>query len=271
MGGPVTTERSPTGVLRVSIDKPDSRNALDLAALELLGEAIAFAASSEEVRVVVVTGAGDHFSAGANLKEFAALSDDQVRDVLLTGQEVFRSIETLNKPVIARVDGLALGGGFELCLACTHILASDRARFALPEVKLGLMPGYGGTQRLVRSIGRHRALRVALGGQMVSAQEAWLAGLLSAAPVPVEELDSVVNELADQLLGSAPSGMAAVIRAMESAFDTPLDVSLASESEMAIAACIGPDGRKGVQAFIAKSQPSYHGIVTSPDVDRASP
>jgi enoyl-CoA hydratase len=270
MEHPLMLERRGSGELRITFGRPAARNALDLETLQGLDVALASAADAPDVRVVVITGAGEHFSAGADLKEFVQLSDAELSEVLIVGQQVFRRIERLGKPVIARVDGVALGGGFELCLACTHIVASDRARFALPEVRLGLVPGYGGTQRLIRSVGRHRALRIMLGGQLHSSEEIGALGLLEVAPMPADQLDAAVAALVTQLAANAPSAMASVIASVSIALDGPIADGLALETERAIAACTGPDGRRGIAAFVAKEPPEHPGVRTGDDGDERS-
>ena len=248
------------GGLRLTIDRPESRNALDLALFDELEAELVDAARSPEVRTIVLSGSGGTFSAGANLRELAAMGVQDSEALFRRGQEVCRLFETLGKPTIAQVDGYALGGGFELCLAASCIVASSDARFGLPEAGLGLIPGYGGTQRLVRCVGRNRAYDVMLRGAWLDAATAFEIGLLVVEPVPPEELDARITELTAEFATKSPSAIASIIRAVDAAYRLPIDAGLQFETELAIAARQSSDGRLGIEKYLAKERPCFPGI-----------
>lgn len=247
-------------VLRLTIDRPERNNALSGGLLAAIGDAVVTAAADPAVRVVVLAGAGGKaFSAGADLHELSAQTSDDARRLLEHGQDVLRTVETCGKPVVASVDGYALGGGFELCLAASVIVASDRARFGLPEVKLGLLPGYGGTQRLTRLVGRQRALRVMLLGDLVDAHEAHALGILALPPVPSAELDARTDAVAAALAERSPEAMARILDAVDVASHTGLHDGLGWETRQAVAARGSDDGGEGVQAFLDKRAAHFAG------------
>lgn len=257
----ITVEERADASLRITIDRPHARNALDSAALRALAAGLRRAARDRAVGVVVLRGAGDRaFSTGADLKELQALDREAASDFLVAGQQVFRLIETLGKPVVAEVDGYALGGGFELCLACTFVVASTRSTFALPEAGIGLIPGFGGTQRLARTVGRQRALRVALLGEMLSAAQAYDLGLLALGPVEPDALATAVDTLVETLRAKSPSALAAIIESVDAASASSLDVGLRLETGLARDARESADGREGVASFLEKRPPRFAGI-----------
>jgi enoyl-CoA hydratase len=206
----------------------------------------------------VITGAGDRaFSAGADLDELTGLDPVDRRALLERGQRVFRSLETLGIPVIAAVNGYALGGGFELALACTLIVAAESARFGLPEVGLGLIPGYGGTQRLPRAVGSRAALGMMLTGEQIDAARADELGILSQPPVPVDDLLEVVGSLADSISGKSPRAASLILKAV--GYADSLDASLAHETTLAALAAASGDAEDGIDAFREKRTPRFEG------------
>src|SRR5512144_66544 len=191
------------GVAVVTINRPDKRNALNTATLDELRRAILELKRDSSVRVVILTGSGDKaFVAGADINELAVQTPVGGREHARTGQHVLDLLEHIGKPVIAAINGVALGGGCELAMACTLRIAADTARLGQPEINLGLMPGYGGTQRLPRLVGKGRALELLLTGDPVSAEEAWRIGLVNRV-VPAAELSGEVKKLAQALAARA--------------------------------------------------------------------
>ena len=240
----------------LTIDRPDRLNALNSILLRELGDQLAEIAGRPQTRVVVVTGAGPKaFSAGADLDELAGLSAEDAKAVLERGQGVMRVLERLGKPVIAAVNGYALGGGLELSLACSMIVASAQASFGLPEAGLGLIPGYGGTQRLPRAIGKGAALRLMLTGDRLNAHEAYDAGLLCQLPVESGELLDTARELAGRMATQSPSAHRLILQAVHA--EAGLDDGLALEATLGGVAIASRDGREGISAFREKRRPTF--------------
>lgn len=243
----------------VTIDRPSVLNALNRATIDGLRRAMLGMQHDAGVRAVILTGAGEKaFAAGADIQELQALAPNGAEAYALDGQHVFGLVEHLGKPVIAAVNGFALGGGCELAMACTLRVAADTAKFGQPEVKLGLMPGFAGTQRLPRLIGKGRALDLLLTGRVVDAQEALAIGLVNRV-VPAGNLAAEARALAAVLAGLAPSAlrsiMEAVHRGMEMAFP---------EAGFLEAALFGlcfttDDAREGTRAFLEKRAPTFTG------------
>jgi enoyl-CoA hydratase len=234
-----------------TLNRPEAMNALNSGLLDRLAAAADQAKHDPEVRVVVIRGAGGRaFCAGADLDEISGLSAAAARRHLGHGQAVFRSIEMLGKPVIAAVEGWALGGGFELALASSMILATTKAKFGLPEVKLGLIPGYGGTQRLSREIGRQAALRMMLSGAPVPASEAYALGIGAEPPVAAEALTEAVEGLAAELAANGPLAMGLILDAAAGGGES--EVGLAYETALAATALSTADAAEGILAFQEK-------------------
>src|SRR6478672_1564785 len=205
----------------ITINRPKVLNALNVSTLDDLRRAVLELKRDDGVRAIVITGAGDKsFVAGADINEFAANSPASGRDQALAGQHVFDLIENLGKPVIAAINGYALGGGCELALACTLRIAADTARFGQPEINLGLVPGYGGTQRLPRLVGKGKAMEMILTGAPVSAAEAERIGLVNRV-VPAAELMTAVRSLAAELAKQAPIAMRYIINAINHGLEMP--------------------------------------------------
>lgn len=199
------------GVLTITINRPDKLNALNQQTISELGHAITDAQSDEEIRVVLLTGAGEKaFVAGADITEFSGLDIKQGSQLARAGHEVFDMFENSSKPVIAAVNGFALGGGCELAMACHMRIASETAKFGQPEVKLGLIPGYGGTQRLVRYIGKAKAIELLITADMMSAADALTWGLVNYV-VPASELLNKCKDIAAKIVQQAPLAVAACI------------------------------------------------------------
>jgi enoyl-CoA hydratase len=247
-------------VLYVTLNRPDVHNALNDSLLEELKRVITVAGADDGPRVIVITGAGPKaFSAGADLDEMTGLEHEAAREVLLHGQEVFRCIEQSSVPTIAAVNGFAIGGGFELALACAFILAADCASFSLPESGLGLIPGYGGTQRLPRLIGRQAALHVMLTGERLSAQRAYDLGLVSMAPVSSEELAGLASSTAAKIAARGRESSRRIVAAVNRGRDLPLEAALELEAVLAGDALVSAEGREGIQAFKERRSPRFGG------------
>jgi enoyl-CoA hydratase len=257
MGPEVLTERDGP-ILEVVLNRPGALNALNRAVLEQLDEAMDQAESDASVRAVVIRGAGERaFCAGADLDELGGLPPVRGRLHLRHGQRVLRRLERSPVPSIAAVHGLALGGGLELALACSFILGADDTRFGLPEAKLGLMPGYGGTQRFVRAVGRGPALKVMLTGEDVDADAASRLGLLAEPPLSRDRLHRRARELARAIAGNGPLSVSFILEAVRAT--QPPDTDLDHEATLGGLAIGSEDAREGVAAFRARRAPRFTG------------
>ncbi|HEX6772363.1 MAG TPA: enoyl-CoA hydratase-related protein [Acidobacteriaceae bacterium] len=243
----------------VTLNRPKVMNALNRALFAELDDAFTALAKETAVRAVILTGAGEKaFAAGADIGELATLSAAEGHDLARRGQEVFRKIETCGKPVIAAIQGFALGGGCELAMACTLRIASERARLGQPEVKLGLLPGYGGTQRLPRLVGRSAALKLLLTGDMVGAEGAFRIGLVDEV-VSAEALMSRAETLARAIAQQAPLAVSGCLRAVDVGYDLPLEAGLELEASLFGLACATEDRAEGTRAFLEKRSPAWKG------------
>ena len=250
-------KRPPLAV--VTLDRPKALNAIDGATLTELETVFEELAGDPGIRVVLLTGAGGRaFAAGADIRELAALAAAESRAFALRGQGVFRRIETLGKPVIACVQGFALGGGCELAMACTVRIAAQDARFAQPEVKLGIIAGYGGTQRLPRLVGRGAALKILLTGAIIDAPEALRIGLVDEV-VPAAELMTRAEALAMEIAANAPLAVTATLRAVDEGLNLPLDLALLREADGFHDLCSTSDKAEGTAAFLEKRAPQWRG------------
>src|SRR5215216_2356873 len=209
-------------VATVTVNRPDKLNALNAATIGELGDAIDEIRARDDIAAAILTGAGRAFVAGADISELAAQTPMQAKQRALRGQRVFRQFETSPKPVIAAVNGFALGGGCELAMSCHVRIASDAAKFGQPEVKLGICPGYGGTQRLPRLVGMGRALQLLMTGEMIDAAEAYRIGLVNKV-VPAGELLASAREMLAGILTQGPLAVAHCIEAVDRGYDLPLD------------------------------------------------
>jgi enoyl-CoA hydratase len=237
-------------VATVTLNRPKVLNALNKALVRELGEVFTALAEDDGVRVILLRGAGGKaFAAGADIRELAEADGASGRQMAESTQRVFRRIETLSKPAIACIDGFALGGGCELAMACTLRLASEAARLGQPEIKLGLIPGFGGSQRLPRLVGRGAALKMLLTGAMVDASEALRIGLVDEV-VAADKLNDRATELARQIAAMPPLAVAAMIEAVDRGADLPLDRAVALEAEIFARLCGTQDKREGTQAFL---------------------
>jgi len=243
----------------VTVNRPQVLNALSGQTWADLRAAFAEAQADPAVRGVILTGAGDKaFIAGEDIGELAHVSSVEAEAATRAGQEVLNLVENLGKPVIAAVNGFALGGGCETAMACTIRIASERARFGQPEVKLGVIPGAGGTQRLPRLVGKGRALQLILTGEIVDAQEAWRIGLVNEV-VPAANLIARAEAVLAQVFANAPLAVRYSIEAVNKGLETSQAGGLLLEASL-FAICAGTeDKHEGTQAFLEKRAPQFHG------------
>jgi enoyl-CoA hydratase len=243
----------------ITINRPKVLNALNTQTLDELRRAILEIKQDEGVRVVVLTGAGERsFVAGADINELAVQTAAGGREHALAGQHVFDLIENLGKPVIAAINGFALGGGCELAMACTLRLAADGARLGQPEIALGLIPGYAGTQRLPRLVGRGKAMEMILGGAPISADEALRIGLVNRV-VPAAELMTEARTLAGQLAKNAPIAMRYIINAVTRGVEMPFAEACQYEATLFGLVASTEDMKEGTAAFLEKRKATFRG------------
>lgn len=246
-------------VATVTLNRPAVLNALSAQVFSDLEAIFTTLAADAYVRVILLTGAGEKaFAAGADIAELATTDAASGERLALRGQVVFRLIETCGKPVVACVNGFALGGGCELALACTLRLASETARLGQPEVKLGLLPGYGGTQRLPRLVGRSAALKLLLTGEMISAAEALRIGLVDEV-VPAGDLLPRARSLAISIAAQAPLAVAACLEAVDQGLEVSLADGLLLEASLFGELSNSVDKHEGVAAFLARRKPVWTG------------
>ena len=246
-------------VLAVTVNRPKVLNALNGATLDELDRVFADAAADEGVRAITLTGAGDKaFVAGADINELAVQTPVGGRDHARRGQAVFDRIERLGKPVIASINGFALGGGCELAMACTLRLAADTARLGQPEINLGLMPGYAGSQRLPRLVGRGRALEMLLLGDPVPAEVAFRIGLVNRV-VPAAELAAETSTLAQKLAAKPPIAVRYILAAVAAGLEMPQAEGQDYEATLFGLVSTTEDMREGTAAFLEKRKPSFSG------------
>jgi enoyl-CoA hydratase len=241
----------------LSVNRPDKLNALNEQTIRELGQAIDEITSRGDAGGVIVTGVGDKaFVAGADIAELARMGPVDGVEVSRLGQQVFRRIELSRKPVIAAVNGFALGGGCELALACHLRIASENAQFGLPEVKLGIIPGYGGTLRLPRIVGKGRALELMLTAQFIKADEAYRIGLANRV-VPQAELMDTARKTMSTILANGPIAVGLAIECATRGMEMSVDDGLALESNLFGLLAATSDMREGMQAFLEKRKANF--------------
>jgi enoyl-CoA hydratase len=245
-------------IATITVNRPDKLNALNDRVIEELGEAIRAVGENAEVGGVILTGAGRAFVAGADIAQLEQHGAMATKALAQRGQEVFRRFETSPKPTIAAVNGFALGGGCELAMACHIRIASDAAKFGQPEVKLGLIPGYGGTQRLPRLVGKGRALQLLLTGEMIDAAEALRIGLVNRV-VPAADLISTATGMLQAILVNGPLAIAHCIEAVNAGYDLPLTDAMTLEATAFGLLAATDDKREGTRAFLEKRAAKFTG------------
>ena len=247
------------GVALVTINRPEKRNALSRAVVAELGAAFDRVAEDAAIRAAIVTGAGDAaFVAGADIGELAALPAMELRQFLLDGQRMVRRLETAGKPSVAAVNGFALGGGLELAMGATVRLCSENAKLGQPEVKLGLIPGFGGSQRLPRLVGRGRAIEMLVSGEPIGAAEAWRIGLVNAV-MPRAELLERARAWLVTVLRNSPLAVRLAMEAVDRGLDGGLEEGLRLETSLVGTMADSEDFREGTRAFLSKRAPKFTG------------
>lgn len=246
-------------VATVTVNRPDKLNALNDLTISELGRAFEEIRGQDSVRGAILTGAGAKaFVAGADIAELAVQGPLEGRARARRGQDVFRRIETSPKPVIAAINGFALGGGCELAMACHIRIAAENAKFGQPETKLGIGPGYGGSQRLPRLVGQGRALELILTGEMIDAREAHRIGLVNAV-VPQADLMRTAQEMMKKILANGPVAVALSIEAVIRGVELPLDDAMRLEADHFGLLAATDDMREGMKAFLEKRAPRFSG------------
>jgi enoyl-CoA hydratase len=252
-------EASAEGIALITVNRSEKRNALNAQVMTELDGAFRRAESDPGIRGLILTGAGDAaFVAGADIRELMERSPAESRRASLGGQRIFRRLELMGKPSVAAINGYALGGGLELALCCTLRVASENARLGLPEIKLGILPGYGGTQRLPRVVGRGRALEMMLTGEQVDAAEARRIGLVNHV-VPQPELLDFSRGLLRKILENAPVAAALILEAVEVGLSSGLEEGLQFEAAAFGLASATEDRREGLAAFLEKRKAAFQG------------
>lgn len=245
-------------IATLTVNRPDKLNALNDTTIGELGAAIDEVRSRDDIAGLIVTGAGRAFIAGADISELASQTPTIAKQRARRGQEIFRRFETSPKPVIAAVNGFALGGGCELALACHIRIASDKAKFGQPEVKLGTCPGYGGTQRLSRLIGKGRAIQLITTAEMIDASEAHRIGLVNRLVAP-EELMSAANDMMKLILSNGPLAVSLCIEAVDRGLDMSLEEGLVLEANHFGLLAATEDMTEGMKAFLERRTPVFTG------------
>jgi len=252
----IVEKRGP--VVRITVNRPEKMNALNVRTREELLAAFEEIGADREIRVVVITGAGDKaFIAGADISEFSGNTVLEQREIMHRSR-AFDAMEDCPKPVIAMINGYALGGGCELAMACDIRIASSKAKFGQPELKLGLIPGGGGTQRLPRLIGESKAMELILTGDMITAEDALRIGLLNQVVAP-ESLEATTMELANRIAGMSPVALAMAKKAVKNAARMNLATGLEAESDLFALCFASEDKEEGVRAFLEKRKPDFKG------------
>jgi enoyl-CoA hydratase len=244
------------GIFTITINNPQKLNALNKATLADINDAMALVYSNKNIRAAIITGAGEKaFVAGADITEFAAFSKNEGMELAKNGHAIFNKIENCPKPVIAAVNGFTLGGGCELAMACHIRIASDNAKFGQPEVNLGIIPGYGGTQRLIQLIGKGKAFELLMTADIINAQEALQLGLINYLTTK-EELLPKCKEIIEKIKSKSPSAIRHVINSMNAYFKEDTDGFSTEINEFA--ACFdSPDFKEGTTAFLEKRKAQF--------------
>jgi len=246
-------------VRTITVNRPDKLNALNRQTLLELLEAMDAAQADEGVRVIVLTGSGEKaFVAGADIGEIREQTAVEARAFSAMGQDLMSRIQASDKPVIAAINGFALGGGMELALGCHLRFASSNARLGLPEIKLGIMPGFGGTQRLLRLVGTTRALELTLTGEPITAERAEALGIVNQVVEP-DELETTVGDMAARLAKAAPEAVRGILQAVNQGAETDLQTGLALETARFALCCATEDMKEGTSAFLEKRAPEFKG------------
>lgn len=247
-----------SGILTVIMSRPEALNALSKNSLEELDVTIKDAKINPLVRGIIITGEGDKaFVAGADIKEFTSLTRESASEMAKKGQAIFKMIEDCEKPIIASINGFALGGGCELAMACHIRIASENAKFGQPEVNLGIIPGYGGTQRFTQLVGRGKSLELLMTGDLITAQEAKAIGLVNHV-VPQAELNDFVTKMMTKIVNKGSIALGAIIKSVNEGFNFE-EAGYKAEIENFSLCTATHDFKEGTAAFIEKRQPNFKG------------
>ena len=258
----IKLESKDNGVWVLTINRPESLNALNMQVLNDMADALRQISEVdfETAKALVITGAGEKaFVAGADIKEMLDMSNEQAVAFAQKGQSVFHELNLLKIPVIAAVNGFALGGGLELALGCDFMIASDNAKFGLPEVSLGLIPGFGGTVRLTRAVGIRKARELTFTGEMIKADEALRLGIVSQV-VPQSELMMAVNKKLEMIISKSPLAVSKAKLSINQAFDLETEKALENEAEIFGGLFGSFDTTEGTKAFTEKRKPNFKGM-----------
>lgn len=245
-------------ILQINLNRPDKLNALSAELLNELLQVFENARDDKNIKALLITGEGKAFCAGADINQLAELNAQQGLKFAEQGQHVFRVLETLGKPSLAAINGYAFGGGCELAMSATMRIAAEKAMFGQPEIKLGVIPGYGGTQRLARLIGKGRALDLCLTGRTIKAEEALAFGLVSEVTT-AENLIPRAQEILKNLISLAPLALRSIMQVIDSGYDLNLPDALQLEAVHFGMLCASFDKQEGVNAFLQKRTPAFRG------------
>lgn len=257
----IKLENTPQGVWTLTVNRPESLNALNTQVLNEMADAIRHISEVdyETAKALIITGSGEKaFVAGADIKEMLDMNLDQAQAFAQKGQSVFHELNLLKIPVIAAVNGFALGGGLELALGCDFIIASDNARFGLPEVSLGLIPGFGGTVRLTRAVGIRKARELTFTGEMIKADEALKLGLVSSVVSQADLMPTVLKKV-EMILSKSPLAVGKAKQSINQAIDLETENALNNEAEIFAGLFGSFDTTEGTKAFIEKRKPNFKG------------
>lgn len=248
------------GILIITVNRPDKLNALNYETIQEIGKALKDAEKNSAVRGIIITGSGTKaFVAGADISEFAGYSVEEGKRLSADGGKVFDSIENCSKPVIAAINGFALGGGCELAMSCHLRIASTNAKFGQPEVKLGVIPGYGGTQRMIQLMGKAKAFELLMSAEMINAEDALLYGLVNYVTTS-ENLINNAKEILDKITAQSPNAIASVIRCVNAYYNKDINGFEFEIDEFG--KCFGTgDFKEGVKAFMEKRKPEFASTV----------
>ena len=249
---------SEQGILQIVLNRPEALNALNAELLVKLHEILLAAKTNHAIRAILITGEGKAFCAGADINQLGMLNSQAGVEFARHGQKVFDALEQLGKPSVAAINGFALGGGCELAMAATIRIASHQAVFSQPEVKLGVIPGFGGTQRLARLVGKGRALDLCLTGRTIKAEVAYAWGLVTEV-VPAEELHQKAMDLLKQLVKLSPLAQKSIISVINHGFNLSLEEALELEAAHFGLCCATRDKQEGVKAFLEKRAAEFVG------------
>lgn len=240
----------------ITVNRPDVLNAVNIEALLEIEQALTTFNEDKDIRVIVITGAGKSFVSGSDISRLAQMDAIKAREYSLIGQRVLSAIENIEKPVIAAVNGFALGSGCEIAMACDIRIASEKAKFGQPEVKLGLIPGHAGTQRLARLVGVGKAKELIFTGDLIDAQEALRIGLVNAV-VPVDSLLAAVDDIAKKICATGPTAVSFAKTVINRGIDAPMKTAQSYEMEAFSILFSTEEAKEGMSAFLEKRKPRW--------------